>query len=58
MGLLSVVYDGVKALVTPDCAMCIVEGENINNMDACPLRKCRDEYECDPDCEYYTEDWD
>ena len=57
MGLLTVVYDGVKAFVTPDCAKCICEGDNINNMDKCPLWKCEGENECNPACEFYTEDW-
>ena len=57
MGLLTVVYDGVKAFVTPDYATCICEGEKINNMDKCPLWKCESENECNPDCEFYTEHW-
>lgn len=56
--MLITIYDGIKSFVVPDCAMCIIEGDRINNMDKCPLWKCESEYDCDPDCEFYTEDWD
>ena len=57
MGLLIVVCDGVKAFVTPDCAKCLLEDEKINNMDECPRWQCESKIECDPDCEFYTEEW-
>lgn len=58
MGMLITIHDGIKSFVTPDCAMCNYEGDRINNMDKCPLWKCECEDYCDPDCEFYTEDWD
>ena len=55
--MLTVVYDGVKAYVTPDCAKCLLEGDTINNMNKCPSWECKAEDECDPRCAFYTEDW-
>ena len=52
--MLTIIYDGVKSFVVPDCAMCIYEGDKINNMNKCPLES--EDY-CNPDCEFYTEDW-
>ena len=55
MGMLTVVYDGVKSFVVPDCAECILAEKHPNDMDECPLWKCEAKDECDPDCEFYTE---
>ena len=56
--MMTLICDGVKGYVVPDCAKCLLEGESINSMDKCPRWQCEAEDECDPDCEYYTEDWD
>ena len=54
--MLTTIRDGIKAFVISDCAMCICAGDRINYMDKCPLWKCESEYDCDPDCEFYTEE--
>ena len=55
---MTIVYDGVEGTVVPDFAMCVVEGDRIINMDECPIWKCDSVCRCDPDCQYYTEDWE
>lgn len=55
---MTTIHEGVRGYVVPDCAKCMYEGEDINSMDRCPLCRCESEYDCDPDCEFYTEDWD
>ena len=55
--MLVVACDGVRAYIVPDCAECIYAEDNINSMNECPLWKCGSSDECDPDCEYYTENW-
>lgn len=58
VGMLTVVYDGVKAFVVPDCAECILAEKHPDDMDECPLWKCEAKDECDPACEFYTEHWE
>ena len=54
--MLTVVYDGVKAFVVPDCAECILSEKHPDDMDECPKYEAKDE--CDLDCEFYTEHWE
>ena len=56
--MMTTIHEGVRGYVVPDYAKCMYEGEDINNMDRCPLCRCESEFDCDPDCEFYTEDWD
>ena len=56
-----VVQDGVEAMVLPDCAKCEATGLHPHDFNVCPIRDhygLDDEDICDPDCPYYTEDWD
>lgn len=55
--MITLIQEGVKSYVVPDCTKCICAEKNINNMNDCPLHKCEEKDECDPDCEYNTEDW-
>ena len=53
-----VVYDRVEAMVLPESAFCILAQERLCDMTECQAWKCDDIGECDPDCEYYTEEND
>ena len=55
--MLRMYHDGVRALIIPDCAKCILEDKNPVDMEECPAWKCEEKDMCDGDCEYYTEEW-
>lgn len=53
-----VIQDGVRAMILPECAKCILEEKYPNDFEECPIWKCDAIDECDPDCEFYTEEWE
>lgn len=49
-------YDGVPIQILPDGAQCKLTGENPLYMPVPPGCPLSGSDECDPNCEYYTED--
>jgi hypothetical protein len=56
--MMTLIHDGIKSYIYPDCAKCMLAEKYIDDMNECPIWQCEGKDECDPDCAFYTEEWE